>query len=536
MSTFCVDELCTTPASCEAAVCDGGRACTAEDSCECPAGTFVDGACCGDGVKQTREDCDDGASNSDSAPNACRTSCTSAACGDGVVDNGETCDLAAQNSDSAVDGCRTSCALASCGDGVVDTGETCDDDNTTSGDGCSASCKPEVTAIDCGNSSCCALFSDGRLKCWGSNGRGALGVDATLYGNDDAMLGNAAGEMGSALPTVLPGVTAFSVDDATGCAVSSGQLYCWGANLNGFIRGSPTSDVASPLRIDVGAPVKAVAVGSEHACAITTSDAVRCWGNNTDGQLATGNETPLYPVSGVVAAATINLGGTAKAVISGGKRSCALLSNDALKCWGDNFNGALGIGSAAGEWGSLAGETAPLALSFSAAFSVQQVDLGLYHSCAVSSQGTARCWGENEYGKLGIGSTTASNVPSADLLLVGGVQQIDAGAASTLALMSTGKVRVWGVGGGDLHGRPGVVNDVGNNPGEIGVLQDLDLGTGVLARSVSHGGSFACALTTDARVKCWGSNANGELGHGTTTPRGGAAGDMGDNLPYTVLD
>jgi alpha-tubulin suppressor-like RCC1 family protein len=119
----------------------------------------------------------------------------------------------------------------------------------------------------------------------------------------------------------------------------------------------------------------------------------------------------------------------------------------------------------------------------------------------------------------------------------GAAQRIDASTSSTIALMSSGQVRVWGAAGeGHVHGRPGVVNDVGNNPGEIEVLQDIDLGTGVLARSVAHGGSFACALTTDARVKCWGSNASGQLGHGSTQPRGGTAGDMGDNLPYTQLE
>lgn len=535
-STYCIGGRCSTPSSCDAAACDGGRTCMAGDLCACPTGTFVDGACCGDGVTQTREGCDDGGANSDSAANACRTSCEPASCGDGVKDSGEACDLGGQNSDTAADRCRTSCAAAGCGDGVIDTGEDCDDDNTTAGDGCSAACKPEVVAIDAGGSHACGLFGDGRLKCWGDNSAGQLGVDATAYGNRDAVLGNAAGEMGASLPVVLVGVSAFSLHGRSTCAVSGEQLYCWGANLNGFIRGSPTSDVAAPLRVDVGAAVKAVAVTEEHGCVLTTGNTVRCWGNNTDGQLATGNETPIYPVSGVAAAVTIDLGATAKAVAAGGRRSCALLANDTLKCWGDNFNGALGIGSTAAEWGSMAGQTSPLAVTFSGGFALAQLSLGGYHSCAVSGAGKARCWGENEYGKLGIGSTTASNVPSADLALVGPVQQVEAGSASTIALMSSGRVRVWGVGGSDLHGRPGVASDVGNNPGEIEVLQDIDLGTGVLARSVALGSGFACALTRDARVKCWGANASGELGHGGTQPRGAAAGDMGDNLPYSALE
>jgi len=98
-------------------------------------------ASCGDGVVDSGETCDDGALNSDVAPDTCRTSCVPASCGDGVVDSGETCDAGALNSDVTPDACRTSCVPASCGDGVVDSGEQCDDGNTSDGDGCSSICQ-----------------------------------------------------------------------------------------------------------------------------------------------------------------------------------------------------------------------------------------------------------------------------------------------------------------------------------------------------------------------------------------------------------
>jgi hypothetical protein len=81
---------------------------------------------CGNGVLDTGEECDDGTANSDSEPDACRTTCVSPVCGDGIADSGESCDLGAANSDDAADGCRTSCELPACGDGVVDSGEHCD--------------------------------------------------------------------------------------------------------------------------------------------------------------------------------------------------------------------------------------------------------------------------------------------------------------------------------------------------------------------------------------------------------------------------
>lgn len=98
---------------------------------------------CGDGVLDQGEVCDDGELNSDSQPDACRTSCRLYYCGDGVVDQNEACDESGANSDRLADACRTDCALPTCGDGVVDSDERCDDGNTESGDGCSADCDME---------------------------------------------------------------------------------------------------------------------------------------------------------------------------------------------------------------------------------------------------------------------------------------------------------------------------------------------------------------------------------------------------------
>jgi len=96
---------------------------------------------CGDSVTDTGEQCDDGGLNSDSTPNACRTDCSNPSCGDGVIDTGEECDNGVSNSDSTPDACRTDCTNPSCGDGVTDSGEECDDGNVLNGDGCSDLCQ-----------------------------------------------------------------------------------------------------------------------------------------------------------------------------------------------------------------------------------------------------------------------------------------------------------------------------------------------------------------------------------------------------------
>ncbi len=104
---------------------------------------------CGNGIVDplTIEVCDDGDANSDTTADACRTSCVEATCGDGVMDADESCDDAAANSDTTPDACRLNCALPACGDGVTDAEEACDDSNQDDGDGCSATCQPEVPHI-----------------------------------------------------------------------------------------------------------------------------------------------------------------------------------------------------------------------------------------------------------------------------------------------------------------------------------------------------------------------------------------------------
>ncbi|HEV8322368.1 MAG TPA: VCBS repeat-containing protein [Myxococcota bacterium] len=124
-----------------AEACDQGAANsdTTPDACR----TDCTPARCSDGVTDSSEECDDGAANSNAMPDACRVACVLPACGDAVVDSGEACDAGAANDDTAPDACRTTCAAAGCGDGVTDTGESCDDgaaNSDTVPDACRTTC------------------------------------------------------------------------------------------------------------------------------------------------------------------------------------------------------------------------------------------------------------------------------------------------------------------------------------------------------------------------------------------------------------
>ncbi len=149
-STTCGDGIVAGAEACDTGgvdtvTCDGG---------DCTVAT------CGDGYTNTAlgEECDDGAGNSNTTPDACRTNCVLPSCGDGVTDTGEECDTGTSNSDTAPDACRTNCVNPSCGDNVTDTGEACDGTDPTPGFVCSASDSGLASACraDC---TCCGDFA-----------------------------------------------------------------------------------------------------------------------------------------------------------------------------------------------------------------------------------------------------------------------------------------------------------------------------------------------------------------------------------------
>ncbi len=141
--TACVLPRCGDGAVDTGEICDDGNA-SNTDACL----TTCQPASCGDGfVRPGIEQCDQGALNSNTIPDRCRTLCVLPACGDAVTDTGEACDDGPLNSDTAPDACRVDCSVPACGDGVTDSGEGCDDGNTINSDACLNSC----VAARCGD-------------------------------------------------------------------------------------------------------------------------------------------------------------------------------------------------------------------------------------------------------------------------------------------------------------------------------------------------------------------------------------------------
>jgi alpha-tubulin suppressor-like RCC1 family protein len=325
----------------------------------------------------------------------------------------------------------------------------------------------------------------------------------------------------------LPGAHRLALGMAHTCLLGTdGGVWCWG---NGFT-------ARAPVDLGPGRRAAAIAAGDFHTCAIIApgsadAGAVRCWGENRAGQLGVGTTRRVGDDRHPEAAPAVDLGpgATARALAAGSNFTCAILGgaqDGAVRCWGGNSSGQLGLGNTAAV-----GDDEPVA-------SVPPVDLGGhrataiaaggFHACAVLDDGALQCWGGNGTGELGRGND--ANVGDADSpgthppIRVGTgrtVTGIAAGLSTTCAILDTGGVRCWGYGG---SGALGLGNDesVGDDETPASV-PPVALGAGRRAVGLALGAYHSCALLDDGSVRCWGPNGRGELGYGNTIPIGDAA-------------
>jgi alpha-tubulin suppressor-like RCC1 family protein len=285
------------------------------------------------------------------------------------------------------------------------------------------------------------------------------------------------------------------------CAVTAtGALKCWGSSSQGQLGNGTQTYNSGALPVEgLSAGVVAVAAGELHTCATVTKGEVTCWGSSFWGQLGIGSSTKQILVPEVVS----GLSG-ARALTTGDFHTCAVTGAGGVECWGWNNDGQLG--SAAGEKSLV-----PLAVK-SLSSGVVALAAGLDYSCALTAAGGVKCWGGNSLGELGNGTTTASVAPVDVTGLTSGVVAIAGGSQHTCALTAVSTVECWGSNSWGQLGSSGgpqslIPYAVGGLPSEVVAL--------------TAGAAHTCALTISGEVVCWGWNAWGQLGNGTTT--GGTA-------------
>lgn len=347
----------------------------------------------------------------------------------------------------------------------------------------------------------CALTTTGAVSCWGAAELGQLGTGAplntTIYPTPVAV------------PSITSGATALSSFVDTTCAVVSGGVRCWGDNSwgqlgNGVttgIPGAPPSNV--PVNVTGITGATAVAAGALHACAIVANGAVRCWGKGDVGQLgnmARNQSSVPVNVMGVTGATAIS---------AGLEHTCAVVGG-AARCWGGNAYGELGNNM------NLASDipVTPVGLGSG----VTAIAAGENHTCAIVS-GSARCWGKNGVGQLGnsMGGTLVESItPQQVTGLTSQVTSISTGYSFSCAIHN-GVAKCWGT---------NFSYELGNGMG-FGFSSNVPVNVSNLTSpaAIASGSSHSCVRRTNGGLRCWGSGQAGELGDGNS---------VDSNVPVTV--
>ncbi len=291
----------------------------------------------------------------------------------------------------------------------------------------------------------------------------------------------------------LSGVTQIAAGSNHTCALMDDDtVKCWGSNVAGQLGDGTTTDRYSPVSVAGLSGVASIAVGKSHvssgthSCAVLSDSTVKCWGNNGSNQLGDGTSTNtrLNPVS------VTGLSGVSKVQL-GEIHSCALLTNQTVKCWG--YGGVIGDGTSSYR---------SLPTLVSGLSGVQMIATGMRHTCAVLSDGTVKCWGYNTYGQLGDGTTNLALSP----VIVSGLSSATAvalGGDHSCVTVSGGSIKCWGDGA-----------KLGDGAG-IDRTAPVDVQNVSSVSSISAGVDHTCAVLTSGTVKCWGTNSDGELGNGT---------------------
>jgi len=376
-----------------------------------------------------------------------------------------------------------------------------------------------AVAISSGNSHTCAILDNASVSCWGSNYFGLLG-DGTITQRRTPTQTSSLGTGRTAIAISSGGLhTCALLDD--------GSVSCWGWNGYGNLGDGTITDRSTPTQISslgTGRTAVAISSGDEHSCALLDDGTVSCWGYNYFGQLGDGTNTDRNTPTQISNLGTTTNPRTAAlserdfdgdgilnifdaqqslgaetTISSGDLHTCAILDDGSVSCWGYNWDGQLGDGTT-----TIRRTTPTQTLSLGANRTAVAISSGQYHTCALLDNGSVSCWGSNEFGQLGDGTTTNRGTPTQTLSLGTGrtAVAISSGESHNCAILDNGSVSCWGR---NLDGRLGD----GTTMNRGTPTPTSSLGTGRTAVAISSGDWHTCALLDDASVSCWGDNGFG---------------------------
>jgi alpha-tubulin suppressor-like RCC1 family protein len=342
----------------------------------------------------------------------------------------------------------------------------------------------------------CALTPAGAVLCWGDNSFGQLGDGSTVPSSSTPV----------PVTGLESGVMWLSVGSYHACAVTTaGAVLCWGENNVGQLGDGSTTNSATPVPVSsLSSDVTSVSAGYGHTCALTTTGGVLCWGDDTYGQLGDSNTTGQTTPVGVT-----NLTAGIASISAGFAHTCAVSTSGAAMCWGLNIAGQLGTGST-----DKTPNSTPQAVS-ALSTGVMSISAGYAHTCAVTQSGAAMCWGLNAAGQLG-SLPTDTTVPNK----VSGLAQvasISAGYLHTCAVTQSGAAMCWGFNGKGQLGS-GSKKEASAKPMRVSGLHSgvVSISAAEVGNDLKNNGMHTCAITAAGGAECWGNNADGALGEGTT--------------------
>ncbi len=345
----------------------------------------------------------------------------------------------------------------------------------------------------------------GGVKCWGRNYSGQLGKSSGVGTQNASYNPNIVTNLGAG-----SGVMQVALGAEHSCALlTTGAVKCWGLNNRGQLGSTTNLGSTSYTPLDVqtlgaGSGVVDIAAGYAHSCAVLDTGAVKCWGQNDQGQLGSTTNSGTYTANDVpLDVQTLGPGSGAISVTAGDYHTCALLNTGAVKCWGQNNWGQLGSTTNLGGRSNM-----PLdVIDLGAGSGVVSIRSAKIHNCALLDTGALKCWGNNSVGQLGAGTASTTNTQPVDVQTLGagsGVVSLTAGDGHTCALLDTGAVKCWGQ---NTYGQLGTAGS-GNLPRDL-----PNLTSGVV--TINSGGQHTCALLNTGAVQCWGLNYYGQIGTST---------------------
>ncbi len=292
---------------------------------------------------------------------------------------------------------------------------------------------PTAVGLESDGSGACAILYHRDVKCWGLNNFGQL------RGRQRQAVQRPRQRKQARLPGVL-GLVGESSQGGYCAVLLSGGVDCWGTNTSGALGNGSTTLTQADVPVAVTGISDATNGGTNNAftyCMLLSSESVRCWGDNTDGQLGDGTS---------VASSNVPVGvlGVFKPVglASDGTSFCAQLKSGGAQCWGSNAEGALGNGSTAA---SSSDPVAVRGLNY-----IQKLFARVGGYCVVIDGGGVKCWGSNANGSLGDGKTSGNSAVPVAVKGLSGVSSID----GSCAVLGNGTVKCWGSGvDGELGNR-----------------------------------------------------------------------------------